>query len=104
MTAHATPPQCPVCTTVLHNETRRKAMLGNLARLVATENEHLALTRILFSILREHGGEITVRRLAATEEVMEHPLLHRKDDDGNLVIALPPGVVVEGLSLIRTGV
>jgi hypothetical protein len=104
MTTPATIPQCPLCTTILHNEDRRKAMLGNLARVAAVENEHLALTRILFSILREHGGEIAIRRLAATEDVTEHPLLHRKDEEGNLVIALPPGVLVEGLSLIRSEV
>jgi hypothetical protein len=104
MTAHATHPQCPVCTTILHNETRRKAMLSNLPRIAVVENEHLALTRILFALLREHGGEITIRKLPSIKEVTDHPLLKRKDEDGNLVIALPPGVIIEGLSLIQTGI
>jgi hypothetical protein len=98
----ATVPQCPVCTTILHNEARRKVMLGKLASIAKIETERNGMMALLYAILREHGGEIVVRRIPTDEEVGAAKIEYRTDQDGSLRISLPKTVIVEAGALIRT--
>lgn len=95
--------QCPVCTSILTKEDRAQAAAKNLHYLTAIEAERNLLMRVLYGILRETSGEITLRRLPATEDVAKANIEYTPRDDGGLKIALPAGIVVEGRDLIIAG-
>ena len=97
------PPQCPLCTTILHNLSRRRALAERIVPLVQTEQERNHLMTILYAILREHGGEIVVRRTPTNEEIAAAKIEFSHDADGALRISLPNSVIVEAGTLIRTG-
>ena len=89
-------PKCPLCTTILHNENRRRALAANLRRLVRIEQEHKELLMILYAFLRERGGELVVRHMPTQEEVGLYNIEHRRDVDGALCLRATAVKAVEG--------
>lgn len=88
---------CPLCTSILTKPERALALKRNLPPLVDTENERNRLYLILWGVLREHGGEIVLRRSPDQEEANAHAISYKIDDDGALRISLPNTVVVESM-------
>jgi hypothetical protein len=89
-------PKCPLCTTILHNESRRGAMAANLRRLVRIEQEHKQLLMIVYALLRERGGELVVRHMPTLEEAGLYNIEYRSDEDGALRIRATALVAVKG--------
>lgn len=94
--------QCPLCTSILTKPERARAMRKNIAPLAQIEQERNRMMGLLFAILREHGGEIVVRRIPTDDEVTDAQIEYHTDPDGALRISLPRNVIVEAGTLIRT--
>ncbi len=95
--------KCPLCTSILTQPKRVRAMRENVKPILEMEAERDRLLLILWGILREHGGQLTLRTPPSEEEMEGHPIDYDIDNDGTLRISLPSDVIVEAGTLIRTG-
>lgn len=94
--------KCPLCTTIITKPKRAAALRENLRPLLELQSERDRFYLILWGILREHGGQITLRRPPSTEDMDGHVIDYSIDDEGSLRLSLPTEVIVEaGANIIQ---
>lgn len=87
--------QCVLCTTILTKPERQRAFFKNVQEAAAVEQENQRLHMVLFQILKEHGGTITIGKAPSREELEGKDIHFTPHEDGTLTMELPADVIVQ---------